>query len=120
MRNANAAGLVFRLFLSLGSLLSGVAHAGQFKKVMIVVFENTDADQTARQPFFASFARSGVSFTNFYAETHPSQGNYVALISGDLHNVQNDDNVDIVAPHIGDLLEKAGKSWKVYAENYPG
>lgn len=99
---------------------SHIARAEPFKKVMIVVFENTDAAQAEAQPFFSSIAKKGLRFDNFFAETHPSQGNYVALISGDQQNIHNDSNVNIDAPHLGDLLEKAGKTWKVYAEGYPG
>ena len=91
-----------------------------FQKLMYVIFENTNFDPTIKQSFFKSFADSGVLFTNFYAETHPSQPNYVAMISGDTMGVDNDDDVQIDGTSIVDLLEDKGMSWKVYLENYPG
>jgi phospholipase C len=59
-------------------------------------------------------------FQNMFAETHPSQGNYVAMISGFTYNIKNDKNVDLDGMHIGDLLEAKKLTWKVYAEDYPG
>ena len=44
----------------------------------------------------------------------------MTLTSGDLHGVHSDSPVNLSVRHIGDLLEEAGKTWKVYAENYPG
>lgn len=91
-----------------------------FKKVIIVTLENTNYKNANAQPFIASLIKKGTLFTNFYAETHPSQGNYIAMTSGDLMGVKNDKNVYIDTKHIGDLLETEGLSWKVYAEGYPG
>ena len=102
-------------------LLSGSVFAGHnFNKVMIIVFENEDFNNAVKQPYFNSLMREGAIATNYHAETHPSQGNYVALISGSLFGVRDDRNTNIDQRHIGNLLEDAGKSWKVYAEGYPG
>lgn len=56
----------------------------------------------------------------FFALTHPSQPNYIGLIAGDTLGVDSDDNYDLDQTMLGDLLNKAGKTWKVYAEDYPG
>lgn len=113
--------------LLFGSLLTAAfssaaqaADVPSVRHVMVVVFENANYDSVMAAPYFARFAGSGALATNLRAETHPSQGNYVALTSGDLHGVHSDANVDLDVRHIGDLLEEAGKTWKVYAENYPG
>lgn len=94
--------------------------APRFTKVMTIVLENTDYDDALAQPFLASLARRGALLTRFFAETHPSQPNYIALVSGSTHGVRNDRNVTIDARHVGDLLEAKGLHWKVYAERYPG
>ena len=112
-------------FLALGALTQWTfpAQAGDlphFKKVMIVVLENADYDEALRQPFLKQLSQEGAAFTQFYAETHPSQPNYIAMISGSTQGVFSDGNVDLDAQHVGDLLEAAGKSWKVYAEDFPG
>lgn len=97
---------------------NSATHA--FSKVMIVVLENTDYETALRQPFFAALARRGALLTNFTAETHPSQPNYIALIAGSTNDVTSDANVSLDRRQIGDLLEAKGLQWKVYAEGYPG
>lgn len=92
----------------------------RFKKVFIVVFENTDFAKAANQPFFAQFAKGGALLANFQAEIHPSQGNYIAMVAGDTFGVNHDKIVNLDGHHLVDLLEAKGKSWKVYAEQYPG
>ena len=115
--------------LSLLVLASGVALADSgdprvdgylFKKVLIVIFENANYQDAVSQPFFAQFAKDGALLTNLLAETHPSQPNYLALVSGDTHGVTDDKPVNLNARHVGDLLEAKGKSWKIYLEDYPG
>jgi len=109
--------------VSILNLFNFSAWAGdqpRFKKVMIVVLENTDYEDALNQPYLSKLASEGASFSQFTAETHPSQPNYIAMISGDTQGVRGDGNANVSGKHIGDLLEAAGKSWKVYAEDYPG
>lgn len=96
------------------------ASAKKFNKVVYIVFENTNYEKAVLQPYFASLASKGALFTNFTAETHPSQGNYIAMIAGSTLGVVDDRNVDLKENHLGDLLDSKKISWKVYAENYPG
>ena len=107
------------LFLFAGKAFSALPK-GQFKKVMVVVFENTDFAVALNQPFFAKLAHEGALLTNFTAEIHPSQGNYIAMISGDTQGVTNDKTMDLSGKTLVDLLEAKGKTWKVYLEGYPG
>ena len=88
--------------------------------VIIVEFENTDYAKAMAQPTFAKIAQMGANISKFYAETHPSQANYIAMISGSMYGVKDDANVTLNGRHIGDLLEEAGKTWKVYASDFPG
>ena len=89
-------------------------------KIMTVVLENTNYDAALRQPFLASLARRGALLTHFTAEAHPSQPNYIALVSGSTFGVNSDGDVSLDQRHVGDLLEARGLHWKVYAEGYPG
>lgn len=107
------------------SLVCGAAFTApksdpQFKKVFVVIFENENYDKAQAEPFFGSLLSKGAFLSNFHAEAHPSQPNYIALISGDTQGVTGDGNTTVDASHIGDLLEAKGKTWKVYAESYPG
>lgn len=103
--------------------LSGFAVASTplpFKKVFIIVFENTDYQKTMKQPFFKELAQQGTVFENFFAVARPSQPNYIALVAGDTFKIKDNDNHDIGTTSIVDLLEAQDKSWKVYAQGYPG
>ena len=91
-----------------------------FDRAIIVIFENTDYAVAYKQPFFRRLATEGANFTNFIAETHPSQGNYVALTSGALASVRGDGRYNLDLTNITDLLEARSLNWKVYAEGYPG
>lgn len=88
--------------------------------VVVVVFENTNAGSALAQKNFKAFAVQGVLFSQMQAETHPSQGNYVAMVSGGLQGVTGDGVYELQAPTIADLIEKKGLTWKMYAEDYPG
>jgi Phosphoesterase family len=92
----------------------------RFERVMIVVLENADYDDALEQPFLASLASRGALLTQYFAVSHPSQPNYIALVSGSTHGVGDDSNLTIDVRHVGDLLEAKGLQWKVYAEHYPG
>src|SRR5579859_382522 len=98
----------------------GASLAEPFQKVMVVVFENSDCEDAMSQPFFREFASRGLLFTNYRAVAHPSQPNYVAMVAGTVEGVPGDDFVDLDLRHLGNLLEEKGRSWKVYAEDYPG
>ncbi len=102
------------------------AHPGrsvgmrEVQRVYVVVLENEDADAALAQPFLASLAAHGALLRNYHAVAHPSQPNYIALVAGDAYGIENDTPVTIDVPHLGDLLEAKGLTWKVYAEDYPG
>jgi hypothetical protein len=91
-----------------------------FNKIVYIIFENTNYNDAIANPIFKNYAQKGILFTNFLAETHPSQPNYISMIAGSTLNVTNDDNVDLDGKHLGDLLEAKNLSFKSYAENYPG
>jgi hypothetical protein len=91
-----------------------------YKRVMIVIFENINYGPALDQKFLGKLAKEGVNLANYYAIRHPSQPNYIALVAGDTFGVDSDSNVDLDVRHLGDLLEAKGKTWKVYAESYPG
>lgn len=90
------------------------------KHIIIVVLENTKFEEAMKQEFLVDFAKHGALLSNYHGVTHPSQPNYIALVAGDFFDVATDNNVNLDHNHLVDLLEKAGKTWKVYAENYPG
>lgn len=95
------------------------APARLFDRIFIVVLENTWFSRAVGAPFLQSLASRGALFTNYYAVTHPSYPNYLAMIAGSTLGVQDNSERDFDATSLVDLLESAGVSWKVYAENLP-
>ena len=69
---------------------SSALYASNFNKVLVIVFENSEYANTLRQPFFSSLTKEGALLTNFKAATHPSQGNYIAMIAGSTFNITHD------------------------------
>src|SRR5258708_14723530 len=59
-------------------------------RVVVVVLENGDPDEASRQPFMKFLAQTGMVLTSHYAVAHPSQPNYVALISGSTSGAMTD------------------------------
>lgn len=95
----------------------GRLPALQAKKVVLVVLENTDAKDALAQPFLASLAQKGAYLSNYHAVAHPSQPNYMVLVSGGTQGVSGDKPPKPVS---GQYLQKQSASWRVYAEGYPG
>ena len=88
--------------------------------VFLVVLENADESVAEDEPYFHSLAKAGALLENYHGVAHPSQPNYIALAAGSAWGVKDDTPVTINVPHLGDLVESRGLTWKVYAENYPG
>gem|GEM_PF-5361632 len=97
---------------------SGIQH------IIWIWFENRETTQItqASAPYFASFAAANVNLTNFYAATHPSQPNYLDAFSGSNQGVTGDAYCTFPAStdNLAKQLAVAGKSWRVYAQDYPG
>ncbi|PYO44464.1 MAG: acid phosphatase [Gemmatimonadetes bacterium] len=90
--------------------------------VFIVVEENTDyADVigTSAMPYLDSLAGAYGLATQYYADTHPSIGNYFMMTVGE--TITNDDsyNQTVASDNIVRHLVAAGKTWKAYAEDLP-
>ena len=99
------------------SHVSGTA----FQRLAIIWLENTDYDKAVGDPNLAYLAQKGITLSNYFGVTHPSEPNYVASIGGDNFGMDNDDfnfipnNVSSVI----DLLEDRGISWSMYQEDMP-
>jgi len=92
-----ALGLVAALLCPVAGHAYARSAGAQFKKVFVVIFENEDAEKVESCPFFHSLMERGAYLSNFHAEAHPSQPNYIALVSGDTQGVTGDSNVDLDA-----------------------
>ncbi len=90
------------------------------KKVVLVVLENTGYQTALLEPFVKQLTQQGALLSQYFAITHPSQPNYLALMAGDDFGITHDRPVQLNARHLGDLLDEQHKTWKTYAEGYPG
>jgi hypothetical protein len=102
------------------------AQVPGYDHVFVVMMENQDYSgiigNTSAAPYINSLVSKGANLTGAMAETHPSDPNYVALAGGSLFNVNDNTpfTSTVDAPSIGDLVTKAGGSWRGYMENAAG
>jgi hypothetical protein len=61
-------------------------------------------------------ARYGLA-TRYYATSHPSEPNYVALVAGSTLGVTSDGVYHLSRPSLFGQLAGAGRSWRVYAQD---
>ncbi|HEX5416697.1 MAG TPA: alkaline phosphatase family protein [Chloroflexota bacterium] len=94
-----------------------------FTHAFIVVEENHEYDQiigSPDAPYINKLASQYGLATNYYAVTHPSLPNYLALISGSTQGITNDcPDCSVNAPNLVDELARRGISWKAYLESMP-
>jgi hypothetical protein len=136
------------------ALLAGPAAPGtaaardravpRYDHIIVIVEENTGYRTIAHRgwaPNLTTLARRYGSATRMYAETHPSEGNYVALLGGDTFGIHDDDAwycvpgsgrpychdtgaADYVAhliegPNLATALRAKGLGWRAYLEDIP-
>lgn len=101
---------------------SSLPQTPHFGHVFLIVEENHSYESvigSASTPYLNSLAqRYGLS-TQYYANAHPSIGNYFMLTTGQL--ITNDDGFSgtVSADNLVRQMISAGKSWKSYAESLP-
>ena len=93
------------------------------QRIVVVVEENHSFDQIigdGRAPFINQLADRSVLLTGYYAITHPSLPNYIAMVSGDTQGITSDcGDCNVDAANLVDQLERAGISWKAYMQGLP-
>ncbi|HEY7937458.1 MAG TPA: alkaline phosphatase family protein [Candidatus Limnocylindrales bacterium] len=68
-------------------------------------------------PYFNGLAARYGLATNYYATSHPSEPNYVALVAGSTLGVTTDGVYQLQGPSIFSQLAAAGRTWRVYAQD---
>ncbi len=94
----------------------------QFNHVVLVVEENhnySDVIGNSSMPYLNSLALQYGSATKFYANTHPSIGNYLMMTTGQI--ITNDDSFSgtVSVDNVVRQLVASGKTYKTYAESLP-
>jgi phosphatidylinositol-3-phosphatase len=95
----------------------------RWKHVVVLVMENRDSTSiigNAQAPYLNQLAHAGMNLTDMHAETHPSQPNYVALLSGSTQGLTNDSCPHtFAADNLAHQLRIAGFSFVGYSEHLP-
>ena len=93
----------------------------KFDHIVVITFENKAYRKVIGNPYMPTFnmyARDYTLLTQFYAVTHPSLPNYLAMVGGNTFDIQeNCVNCFIDAPSLPDLIEASGRTWKTYQED---
>jgi phospholipase C len=94
-----------------------------FEHIVIIMFENKEFGSVignSSMPNYNKLAREYSLLTHYYAVTHPSLPNYLALMGGDTFGVdRNCNDCFINEPSLPDLVEASGRTWKTYQEDMP-
>jgi phosphatidylinositol-3-phosphatase len=92
-----------------------------FSRVYLLVLENKSEEilGSPAAPYLNKLFHSGAISTDYQGIAHPSQPNYLALFSGSPQGVFDDEPHNIDAPTLADQLEAAGRTWRVFAEDFP-
>jgi hypothetical protein len=94
----------------------------QFGHVFLLVEENHSYSEVignTNMPYLNGLASQGGLATQYFADLHPSIGNYFMLTTGLPEPVDDSFSGTVSDDNIVRELVKAGKSWKSYAESLP-
>jgi hypothetical protein len=144
LAGALAAALVAAVALAKDAAAPDLEGVPRYQHVFVIFEENKDYAQMldpAIAPNIAGLAAKYGNASQFFAEVHPSEANYVALVGGDTFGIFDDDGYfcragsteamcmgaaapgypdhTVHARHLGDQLIAAGLTWRGYYESLP-
>jgi acid phosphatase len=124
MKSGATRRLAFAGLLAFGSVIS--ARAGELPHpdhIVVVIEENKAYDEiigSPAAPYINLLARRAALFTDSHGIGHPSQPNYVALVSGSSHDIQDDHcPIDLEGPNLASEMQGKGLSFAIYSETLP-
>jgi hypothetical protein len=92
-------------------------------RTVIIVLENHEFDEVIGNrdvPFLNSLSRRGALASRYYAITHPSLPNYLAILGGSTFGIANDCTACVApGPGLPEQLSESGVSWRAYMEGLP-
>jgi phosphatidylinositol-3-phosphatase len=92
------------------------------RHVVLVVEENHSLDSVITKggmPYLKSLAEQYSLLTNYFANHHPSIGNYFTMTTGQFISLDDHFNGSFAGPSIASQLASAHRSWKLYADSLP-
>lgn len=112
--------ILFALLLAIPAMIC--AQVPRSNHVVIVVEENHSFSQVIgnrNMPFLNGLAAQYSMATQYFANVHPSIGNYFMLTTGQIITNNDRSVATVPADNIVRHLLIAGKTWKGYAEGLP-
>jgi hypothetical protein len=100
----------------------GGPPGAQRGKVVVVVEENhgySSVIGSSAMPYLNSLATQYGLATQYYADTHPSIGNYFMMTAGQIITNNDSYSSTVSSDNIVRHLLTGGKTWKSYAESIP-
>jgi len=94
-----------------------------FSHVWVIFMENRDYTQiidSPDAPYINQLATRYALATRYYGVMHGSQPNYIAFFSGATYGVTGGSTPNLSAANLVDQLEAWRRTWRVFAEDYPG
>src|SRR6266851_6887134 len=101
---------------------TGAEGVPRLGNVFLIIGENTTYSHltTTNAPYLMGTIRPKSAWlTNYYAATHWSQANYVAMVTGQFTRCEQQDGGISCHQNIGNLfhqLDQAGRTWKVWLQ----
>jgi phospholipase C len=96
--------------------------APQFGHVFLIVEENADYSSVVgntAMPYLNSLISQNALAANYFANTHPSIGNYFMLTTGQIITNNDQFSGTVTNDNVVRELVAAGKTWHSYAESLP-
>lgn len=94
-----------------------------FSHIFTIVMENEEASSVIGNPsapYINGLANRYGLAANYYAVSHPSLPNYLALTAGSTFGISSDCTTCYLgAVNIADQVEASGRSWRAYMEDMP-
>ncbi|RHZ43796.1 uncharacterized protein CDV56_100476 [Aspergillus thermomutatus] len=90
-----------------------------FDRFVVVVLENTNKATALGNEYYQSLTNMGMLLDGYKGTTHPSQPNYISMITSTIAGgVFDDADHNTTQMSLVDLFEPAGLTWKAYMEGY--
>jgi acid phosphatase len=127
LRRMKRLGCVFAVIcgVAIGAPPSAAAESLPVAAHIVIVIEENKPDSaiigSKSAPYINALASSGANMTQSFAESHPSEPNYLALFSGNTFGLTSDAcPVDAgAAPNLGSELLAAGHTFAGFTEDLP-
>ncbi len=105
------------------SASSPVRSSASGSHVFVIVLENREFGQVIgnkQAPYVNGLARRGALALRYFAISHPSLPNYLAIVGGSTFGIHSDcTTCSARGPNLASQLADAGISWRAYMEGMP-